>query len=127
MRSETNSGSSATESDADDEWISDIDVQELLDDNDDDAAVDYDINHICGNIENLHNVIYEGTNMSVEESILSIMDLYIKHRWTKSNLRDTLRMIQIMLPKDNRIPNTVYKLFQYLQNLTSPILIQKHY
>lgn len=127
--SETKSRSSAeflsSLSDTDDKYIFDMNIHQILDDEEGDTE-DYECENIYDKIENVPT-IYEGSNINLEESILLIMELFMKHKWTKNNLQDILRMIKILLPKNNRIPNTVYKLFKYLQNLGPPICIQKHY
>lgn len=65
--------------------------------------------------------------MTVDESVVRILDLYIQNKWTKSSLTDCLTLLQEMLPENNLMPTSVYKLFQHVKECAPPLSIIKHY
>lgn len=97
----------------------------------DSSYIDSDSSENENNINPQDNVIrqllYENCSSTVEESILMLLDLYVKNKWTKASLKGTLNMLQILLPEDNQMPKTVFKLLQYVRNLVPPFTVVKHF
>lgn len=83
-----------------------------------------------GNISNntiIDTLLYEKSKISVSHSVLTIMDLYIHNKLTKATLKATLKALQLLLPKPNNMPKTVFQLFQFVRNLTCTCTVIKHY
>lgn len=87
--------------------------------------------NIEGNIDNNRQItdqlLYEKGEITVSQSILTIMHLYIHNKLTKTALKATLKALQLLLPKPNNMPKTVFTLFQFVRNLVCTCTIIKHY
>ncbi|XP_057321195.1 plasmepsin X-like isoform X3 [Microplitis mediator] len=55
--------------------------------------------------------LYENSSLTVDESVLMLLDLYSQNQWVKASLSGTLLMLDKMLPNNNRLPRTIFKLF----------------
>lgn len=71
--------------------------------------------------------LYGSSEISVKKAVFFISEYYIKNKATKSNLQHLLRLLTKLLPGTNRLPNTNYKFFKYLQSFGSTCTAIKHY
>jgi len=78
-------------------------------------------------INGVNRVLHKSKSKNIDEIVLNLLELYVRHKWTKISLRDILTMLQKILPKDNQLPNSVHKLFQYVRKYTSSFHVMKHY
>lgn len=65
--------------------------------------------------------------MTIDESLLTLLELYVEHKWTKASLKGTLEMLHKMLSDDNNLPKTVFKLFQCIENLIPSFNVIKYF
>lgn len=86
---------------------------------------DIDVENI--EIVNESEMIHENSEVSVDEAVFNLLNFYIKHNITKAALQESLKMQLKLLPNNNQIPKTVYKLSQYVQQISPPCGIIKHY
>ena len=96
-------------------------------DNTQDISDSSNKSHSNSHDNSISQLLYGNSRMSVENSILALLDLYIHHKWTKASLKETLKMLRNMLPEENRMPNSIYKLFQYVKDFASPFHVNKHF
>lgn len=73
------------------------------------------------------SMVYENSRQTTDEAVLSVLQLYIKHKLTKNALKDALKTVCDMLPVPNNMPTTVFKLFKYITDLAPSCAIIKHY
>lgn len=80
--------------------------------------------------------IFDGTNVrslfdnspiTVDEYILDLLNLYVEHKHTKASLAQMLKLVLKPLPENNLMPKSVYHLFKYVEDLSPPCCIRKHY
>lgn len=71
--------------------------------------------------------LYENSSLTVDESVLMLLDLYSQNQCTKASLSGTLLMLDKLLPNNNRLPRTIFKLFKYVENLVPSVDIIKHF
>lgn len=50
------------------------------------------------------NLLFQDSHITVDEAILRILKLYIKERWTKTSLHQTVKVIKGLLPQPNDLP-----------------------
>ncbi|XP_074115224.1 uncharacterized protein LOC141537917 [Cotesia typhae] len=74
-----------------------------------------------------YEMLHENSNVTTDECVLQLLDFYVKHNITKIALQQLLQMQLKILPADNQLPKTVYKLFQYAQNIAPVCRVIKHY
>ena len=81
------------------------------------------------NLEQENNLVFNENNRlkNTDEVVLNLLELYVRHKWSKKCLRDTLAMLQKIVPKDDPLPTSVYKLFQYVKQYTSFNVIKHYY
>ncbi|CAD6225598.1 GSCOCG00011837001-RA-CDS [Cotesia congregata] len=72
-------------------------------------------------------MLHENSNVTTDECVLQLLDFYVKHNIMKIALQQLLQMQLNILPADNQLPKTVYKLFQYAQNIAPVCRVIKHY
>lgn len=98
--------------------------------NDNDAS-DIEWNDDYSNDDNDNSkfdyMLYKNSTMSVDQGVLELMNFYINHKLTKAALKEMLRIVCNMLPRDNQMPRTVFKLFQYVKNIAPPCNVNKHF
>lgn len=103
----SNSSNNMSDNDASDiEWSDDY-----SNDDNDDSKFDH--------------MLYKNSTMSV--GVLELLNFYINHKLTKAALKEMLRIVCNMLPEDNQMPRTVFKLFQYVKNIAPPCDVNKHF
>lgn len=90
---------------------------------DDESDIDSDEDPIGTFTEKL----YEGCEIDDRQAILIVVKLYIDHKLTKATLQGFLTAISKMLPKNNRLPKTNFKLFNYLATFAPQNIETKHY
>lgn len=71
--------------------------------------------------------LFSSSNITVDKAVSHLLNSYVKHRKTKACLIDDLRIIKQILPQCNRMPSTVYKLFQYVLVFVPSCKILKHF
>lgn len=72
-------------------------------------------------------MIYENADISLDQAVFSILDLWVKQKLSKTTLNLQLKLFQSMLPKFNCLPSSIYKFFKYVENQVPPCSIIKHY
>lgn len=63
----------------------------------------------------------------MDECVLAVLELYIKHKMTKESLKDTLTAICNMLPQPNNMPTSFFKLLQYTRNIAPECSVTEHF
>ncbi|XP_074115225.1 uncharacterized protein LOC141537919 [Cotesia typhae] len=113
---------------------SDTELDNYLSDHDDDDNIYSDNDHETisqindNEISNLNTergsllMLHENSSISVDQCVFDLLDYYIKHNISKSALAETLKMQLNILPQDNKMPKSVYKLFQYVHKIATPCL-----
>lgn len=67
------------------------------------------------------------SGMSVDTAVFNFINIYITNNKTITCLQDDLHFLTSMLPKSNRMPKTVFKLFEYIKQQAPPCKIITHY
>lgn len=93
----------------------------------DEHSIDFNKNTFSTFHCNNENVLFNNSAQTINETVYNLINLYMKHRMTKSNLRDMLVVINNMLPQPNLMPKTVHKLFYYVQNIVPSYTVIKHF
>ena len=82
------------------------------------------------NVDNIkHHVdlfLHQNSDLTFTEIVTRLMNLFWKHKLTKTALNDILQLSRDLLPKPNNIPKTVYQLFNVVRE-ASPGPAIKHY
>lgn len=53
------------------------------------------------NADNLLEIfLYEKSSMTLNKSVIAVLELYFKHKWTKATLKEILELLHQMLPED---------------------------
>lgn len=102
-------------------WNLSNNLQSNSDDSDD------NIEDNIGNREIIDKLLYKKSEITVSQSILSIMELYIHNKLTKAALQAILKALQLLLPKPNAMPKTEFKLFQFVRNVAGTCPVIKHF
>lgn len=71
-------------------------------------------------------MLYEGSKLNIEKSVVVVMDLYVKNKLTKKTLQDLLTALQELLPSSNKMPKTNYELFKFVRK-EAPVTEILHY
>lgn len=83
---------------------------------------------VIQNIDNTPSIlIHENSTVTVDQSVFNLLDFYIQHKLSKSALKNALKIQLAILPSENRMPKTVFKLLQYVENLAPRNEVWKHY
>ncbi|XP_067212192.1 uncharacterized protein [Linepithema humile] len=67
------------------------------------------------------------SHMTVDTAVLNFVNSYIANNKTKICLKADLDFIKSALPKPNRMPKTVFKLFKYVKQRAPPLKVITHY
>lgn len=67
--------------------------------------------------ESVSPKVYEGCPLTVEEGVLTMMDMFVKHKMDKVQVGGVLKSFLKFLPKINNMPKTQYSLFKYVEDL----------
>lgn len=82
----------------------------------------------CGvNNETFFKNLYSGSNISVDEAVLRVLDMLTKHNLSKSALKAQLSLINDILPIGHKMPKTLYYFFKYLEDLAPPCQVIKNF
>lgn len=73
------------------------------------------------------SLLEHNESVSTDEIIINLLQLYIRHKWTKVSLQDTLSLLQKIVPDNCDLPKSVFKLFQYIQDQAPAFNIIKHF
>lgn len=63
--------------------------------------------------------LFAGSDMTAKESLLKILQIYVKERWTKNSLDSICKLISKMLPRPNEFPTSSKDALSKLEALTS--------
>lgn len=72
-------------------------------------------------------MLYEQANITLDEAVSNILEIWVKHNLTKATLKSQLKLISNMLPKNNILPKSVYKFFNYVEEQAPPCALIKHF
>jgi len=61
--------------------------------------------------------VFERSNLSVDEGVLSLLNLFMKKKLEKSLMGDILEVLLAFLPKNHNMPKTQHLLFKYVKDL----------
>ena len=120
VRSISSESSSVTE-ELDQLNRSDIELE--IDDESEDESV-YEI------LDMVRSKLYDGSELSDEEGVFLVMEYYINFKLSKAALQGLLKIFKIMLPKNNNLPTSNYKMFKFIRqfapqlNEKKPLLLQ---
>lgn len=85
------------------------------------------VNNNDNNISNTNTLIYESSSVTVDQSVFNLVDFYIQHKLSKSALKGALKIQLAILPSENRMPKTIFKLLQYVEDIAPRHDVTKHY
>lgn len=72
-------------------------------------------------------VLQPNNSWTSDEIIVNILELYIRHKWTKASLQDNLLLLRKVASDKTQIPSTIYKLFQYIKDRVPKFTTIKHF
>lgn len=118
-----------TEDEIFDNSVNDIDNNNKLQNNSESGEDDDDDHCRDDNNSNIlyQMPLYENSRLTIDESVLELLTLHVHHKLTKATLKCLLVMLHKMLPDDNIMPSTVFKLFQYVENIAPLCNIIRHF
>ncbi|KAK3924227.1 L-idonate 5-dehydrogenase (NAD(P)(+)) [Frankliniella fusca] len=95
------------------------------------SVIDVDI---CQNFESkvlvavrLSNLnLYEGSDLSVLDAVLKMMNLYLKNKESKVGLRRIVRSMSSLLPKGHNLPS-IERILSLVQDLTPSVSEESHF
>jgi len=59
-------------------------------------------------------LLFSGSDKTADEAVLEVCKLFLKHRWSKASLGDTLKVMASTLPQPNNMPHSLATLKKYL-------------
>lgn len=71
--------------------------------------------------------VYNDCPINVDEGVLNLMNLFVKHKLEKVQLVGVLNSVLKFLPKHNNMPKTQYSLFKYVEDLCPLSKEKAHY
>ncbi|XP_012522526.1 uncharacterized protein LOC105828613 isoform X2 [Monomorium pharaonis] len=83
------------------------------------------MNNLCADI--VSEKLFQNSNITVDSDGCHLLCCYVKHQKTNACLVDELQIIKKILLQPNRIPSTVYKLFQYVLAFVPSCKIMEHF
>ena len=128
---DSNSGSQTT-SDSSSEDSSDEDgsdaEQDLSSDDEDDPAVVEEVGEESLYLGDLGSCsLYSTTDITQDEAILKVLNIYLKNNCIKSCLNDIITLICELLPRDNTMPSSIWQTISHVNSLAPPLEYVKHY
>lgn len=78
-------------------------------------------------IDPIQQSLYENSEMTVEEAVTNVLDMLITHKFSKTALKDQLKLINSMLPSGHKMPKSLYQFFKYVENKAPPCNTIKHF
>lgn len=97
-------------------------VKNLLEKNVSDHNVEH--NNPLGIVSNL---LYNNSQTTIYQSVLAIMNFFIRHKLTRAALKELLKILQVLLPETNNMPKTDFQLFRMIDKAVPPCNFIKHY
>ncbi|KAK3930281.1 DNA-directed RNA polymerase II subunit RPB1, partial [Frankliniella fusca] len=73
------------------------------------------------------DLLYDGANLTPDEAILKVLQVYIAERWTKTSLNSNVKLIKSLLPSPNLFPSSGRKLLSRLDDLSAYQIIKEHF
>lgn len=73
------------------------------------------------------SLLYPNSQITIDKAVLNFMDSYINNNKTIRCVKSDLNLLRSALPKSNRMPKTVYKLFNYVMEQAFPYKVTVHY
>ncbi|XP_034944879.1 uncharacterized protein [Chelonus insularis] len=70
--------------------------------------------------------LYLNAEVTVMESVHIVLKSYLNRKLTKIALQENLNILQKVLPKPNKMPKTIFTLFDYVRKISPPVKIIKH-
>lgn len=71
--------------------------------------------------------LHNDSDLTVNESILKIMELYLKNKLSKAGLQRTIKTMCDMLPGNHNLPTSAYFILQYIESLAPPVVNESYY
>ncbi|KAK3917263.1 putative ATP-dependent helicase IRC20 [Frankliniella fusca] len=71
--------------------------------------------------------LFYGSHKTVNDGILSVMDLHINNLESKSGLDRMLKTISDLLPKGHLLPSSAHLILQYVEGLAPNLSVTTHY
>uniref|UniRef100_A0ABD2X9Z9 Uncharacterized protein n=1 Tax=Trichogramma kaykai TaxID=54128 RepID=A0ABD2X9Z9_9HYME len=98
---------------------------------DDEFENDSEFSYECGATEeNIHSSLdeelYDGASMTLREFVVCIGVLKSSSRQTDTQIANILEFFSLVLPKNNKCPQSLYKFKKYVRGIDETIL-KKHY
>lgn len=84
-------------------------------------------NNLCNLAHRSNIMLYEGSRITIDEAVFDLLNLYAKHDLTKATLEESLKIQLKILPENNLMPKTVYRLLQHVKQIAPPCTVTKHY
>lgn len=76
----------------------------------------------------LNNVkLHNHSDLSVNEGILEIMELFVKNKESKRGLHRSIQAFRKLLPDGHRLPSSSKKILSYIESLAPPVPASIHY
>lgn len=66
--------------------------------------------------EETEEKLYKGASITTQETVIEVFEMFVKHKKTKKLLQDDLRFYQKILPENNNLPNTLSKMYSFIEN-----------
>ncbi|KAK3921082.1 Baculoviral IAP repeat-containing protein 1a [Frankliniella fusca] len=96
--------------------------------------IDLDTNTNADNVRllqkalSLNNVkVHDYCELSVNEGILNVMDLYIQNNMSKADVQREVKSLCQFLPENHSMPISAHNIFKYILSLSPPMNSKLHY
>lgn len=100
------------------------DKEEVLSDSESDSESDAE-GESSGLVSDInlfnHDLLYQNSSVTVDETVVDLCDVYIKNRMSKTALGDTLKFVNKILPAVNGMPRNLRELFKFIKYRASPV------
>jgi len=87
-----------------------------------DEPEDEDGDFVFGNLK-----VYGGCNLSVDEAVYSLMDVFMSKKLKKTAIVKFLKVLLKFLPEDNIMPRSRHTLFKYVEDVCPPLPAKVHH
>ena len=77
-------------------------------------------------LDMVRSKLYDGSELSDEEGVFLVMEYYINFKLSKAALQGLLKIFKIMLPKNNNLPTSNYKMFKFIRQFTPQLNEKKN-
>ena len=65
--------------------------------------------------------LFQHSPVTVEEAVISLCDVFVKNRLTKTALSDMLKFCKYILPKDSSMPSNLCEFFNFVKGHSPPV------